>query len=75
MIMQNPYTPATPNIPPALASILSMGTAPAPMGVPQQPAMPMGMASGMGGQQTFAPSYQAGGMIGQGGMPEPMGVG
>jgi len=72
--MQNPYTPATPNIPPALASILSMGTAPTQMGMPQQPAMPVGMASGMGGQQTFAPSYQAGGMIGQGGMPEPMGM-
>ena len=73
--MQNPYTPATPNIPPALASILSMGTAPSAMSMPAQPAAPMGMASGMGGQQTFVPSYQAGGMIGQGGMPEPMGAG
>ena len=73
--MQNPYTPATPNIPPALASILSMGTTPSAMSMPAQPTMPMGMASGMGGQQTFVPSYQAGGMIGQGGMPEPMGAG
>lgn len=73
--MQNPYTPATPNIPPALASILSMGTTPSAMSMPAQPAMPMGMASGMGGQQTFVPAYQAGGMIGQGGMPEPMGAG
>ena len=73
--MQNPYTPATLNIPPALASLLSMGSAPTPMSMPAQPAMPMGMASGMGAQQTFVPSYQAGGMIGQGGMPEPMGAG
>jgi len=75
MIMQNPYNTATPNIPPALASILSMGAAAPSMGMPQQPAMPMGMASGMGGQQTFAPSYQAGGMIGAGGMPDSTGMG
>jgi len=73
--MQSPYTPATPNISPALASILSMGTTPSAISMPTQPAMPMGMASSMGGQQTFVPSYQAGGMIGQGGMPEPMGAG
>lgn len=42
------------DLPPALASILS-------------PAM--GLSSGMGGVQTFVPSYQAGGMIGPGGMP------
>lgn len=62
------------DLPPALASILSMGS-PAPAGAPTQPNMGTGMSSGMMGQQSFVPSYQAGGMIGAGGMPEPMGVG
>lgn len=62
------------DLPPALASILSMGS-PAPAGAPTQPNMGTGMSSGMMGQQSFVPSYQAGGMIGAGGMPEPMGAG
>jgi len=62
------------DLPPALASILSMGS-PAPAGAPMQPNMGTGMSSGMMGQQSFVPAYQAGGMIGAGGMPEPMGVG
>lgn len=62
------------DLPPALASILSMGS-PAPAGALTQPNMGTGMSSGMMGQQSFVPSYQAGGMIGAGGMPEPMGVG
>lgn len=60
------------DLPPALASILSMGSS-APAGAPSQPNT--GMSSGMMGAQSFVPSYQAGGMIGAGGMPEPMGVG
>lgn len=62
------------DLPPALASILSMGS-PAPAGMSAQPNMGTGMSSGMMGAQSFVPSYQAGGMIGAGGMPEPMGVG
>lgn len=62
------------DLPPALASILSMG-GPAPAGAPTQPNMSAGMSSGMLGQQSFVPSYQAGGMIGAGGIPEPMGAG
>lgn len=62
------------DLPPALASILSMGSS-APAGAPMQPNMGTGMSSGMMGTQSFVPSYQAGGMIGAGGMPEPMGVG
>jgi len=74
--MNNPSNPYTPNttsldLPPALASILSMGStsqAPAPMS--PAPAPSAGLSSGMGGQSVF--SYEQGGMIGMGGMPEPM---
>jgi hypothetical protein len=62
------------DLPPALASILSMGR-PAPAGAPTQSNTATGVSSGMMGQQSFVPSYQAGGMIGAGGMPEPMGAG
>lgn len=76
--MNNPNDTYTPNttsldLPPALASILSMGStsqAPAPMSPASAP--PPGLASGMMGQQVF--SYEQGGMIGMGGMPEPMGM-
>jgi len=71
MTMNNPYNTSMPALSPALASILNMGGAGAPsMGTP--PAA--GLSGGMGGQQTFVPSYEAGGMIGMGGMPEPMGM-
>jgi hypothetical protein len=71
MTMQNPYNMSMPDIPPALASILNVGSAGTPtMGTP--PAA--GLSGGMGGQQTFAPSYQAGGMIGPGGMPDMAGA-
>lgn len=56
---------------PALASILSMGS-PAPAQTQPQQA---GLMSGVTQQQTFVPSYQAGGMIGMGGMPEPTSAG
>lgn len=70
--MQNPYNMSMPDIPPALASILNVGAGGAPaMGTP--PAA--GLSGGMGGGQTFAPSYQAGGMIGPGGMPDMSGMG
>lgn len=64
--MQNPYNMAMPDIPPALASILNVGSGGAPA-MSMQPAA--GLSGGMGGQPTFVPSYQAGGMIGPGGMP------
>ena len=69
----NPYTPNTTSLdlPPALASILSMGnTSQAPMAPASAPSP--GLASGMMGQQVF--SYEQGGMVGMGGMPEPMGM-
>lgn len=60
------------DLPPALASILSMGS---PASAAPQAGMPSagGIASGMTAPNTF--SYQQGGMIGPGGMPEPTGVG
>jgi hypothetical protein len=72
MNMQNPYNMPTPDIPPALASILSVGNA----GASSAGAPPMaGLSGGMGNSATFAPSYQAGGMIGPGGAPDMMGAG
>ncbi len=69
--MQNPYNMSMPDIPPALASILNVGSAGAPtMGTPPV----AGLSGGMGGATTFAPSYQAGGMIGPGGMPDMAGM-
>tara|TARA_R110000868_G_scaffold129615_1_gene338642 strand:- start:80 stop:910 length:831 start_codon:yes stop_codon:yes gene_type:complete len=61
------------DLPPALASIYSMGSS-------AEPSAPMGsdaragLASSITGQQSFIPSYQAGGMIGAGGMPDPAGM-
>lgn len=67
------------DLPPALASILSMGSpapsAPAPQAMQAQPAPTAGLSAGMGTPGSFVPSYQAGGMIGMGGMPEPMSAG
>jgi hypothetical protein len=63
------------DISPALASILSMGGGSAPSSAPSGGNARAGLASGMTGQQSFVPSYEAGGMIGAGGMPEPMGMG
>lgn len=69
--MQNPYNMSMPDIPPALASILNVGSG----GVPAMSMQPAaGLSGGMGGQPTFAPSYQAGGMIGPGGMPDMAGA-
>lgn len=67
--MNNPASTTSLDLPPALASILSMGS-PAPQSQPQA-----GLSSGMTGGTTFAPSYQMGGMIGTGGMPEPTSAG
>jgi hypothetical protein len=68
-------TPTTSlDLPPALAGILSMGST-APANTPMQSNTGAGLSSGMMGQQSFVPSYQAGGMIGAGGMPEPTSVG
>ena len=69
--MNDPYGAPPTNIPPALASLLNVGSS----SVPAPSAGLGGMSSGMTRQQTFAPSYETGGMIGAGGMPEPMGVG
>ena len=69
--MQNPYNMSMPDIPPALASILNVGSAGTPaMGTPPV----AGLSGGMGGASTFAPSYQAGGMIGPGGAPDMAGM-
>jgi hypothetical protein len=61
------------DLPAPLASILSLGTS-AP-NAPAQQSRGAGLSSGMTGPQTFAPSYEVGGMIGPGGMPEPMSAG
>lgn len=78
MTMNNPSygAPASTtslDLPPALASILNMGS-PAPAGG-GQPSQTAGLSAAMTGSQSFVPSYQAGGMIGAGGMPEPTSVG
>ena len=60
------------DLPPALASILNVGastpavSAPAPQNI--------GLSGAFGAPQTFVPSYQVGGMIGPGGMPDMMGA-
>lgn len=70
MNMNNPDSTTSLDLPPALASILSMGSpAPSTQPTPQT----SGLSSGMTNMGSFVPSYQAGGMIGVGGMPEPMG--
>lgn len=72
--MLNPPSTTSLDLPPALASILNLGsTAPTP---PMQTSPQMtGLSSGMTNMGSFAPSYQQGGMIGTGGMPEPTNVG
>ena len=62
------------NMSPALASILSMGDSGAPADRMAAP-MAAGLSSGMSNQQSFIPSYEVGGMIGPGGMPEPTSAG
>ena len=68
------YSPTSSlDLPPALASILSIGS-PAPN--TQMSAQPnMGMSSSITPQQTCIPQYQQGGMIGPGGMPQPTSMG
>lgn len=73
--MNNPYdmqnmdaSTTSMDLPPALASILNMGSATAPTPAPQ-PNYGIGLASGMGNRQSFIPSYQQGGMVGPDGMP------
>jgi hypothetical protein len=80
MTMNNPVTailgasgdvaPTTSlDLPPALASILSLGNTPAPSGM----VTAGGISSGMATPGAF--SYQAGGMIGPGGAPDMTGAG
>lgn len=70
--MQNPYDSAAPSISPALAGILNVGSA----GVPAERTNPAtGLSGAMRAAPTFAPSYQQGGMIGPGGMPDMTGAG
>ncbi len=70
--MQDPYNTPMPNIPPALASILSVGSPTVP---PVNTLPDTGISSGMLSASTFIPSYKAGGMIGPGGSPDTSGVG
>ena len=70
--MQNPYNMSTPDIPPALASILNVGNAGTPA---MRTPVASGLSGGMNSAPTFAPSYQQGGMIGPGGMPDMSGMG
>jgi hypothetical protein len=72
MNMQGQPNSVSMDLPPALASILSMGSpAPAASGAPAS----AGLSGSMMGSQGFVPSYQAGGMVGMGGMPEPTSAG
>lgn len=59
------------DLPPALASILNVGAS-----TPAAPASatPVGLSAAFGGQQSFVPSYQVGGMIGPAGMPDMAGA-
>ena len=60
------------DLPPALASIMNMSSAPMPA-TQMNPAS--GLSGAMGGTQTFIPQYAEGGMVGPGGIPQPTGVG
>ena len=60
------------DLPPALASIMNMGSTPMPA---TQMNPNFGLSGAMGGTQTFIPQYAEGGMVGPGGMPQPTGVG
>lgn len=65
---QQPQGTTSLDLPPALASILSMGSqAPTMGGMPQA-----GLSSAMTGQQTFLPSYQQGGLVTPTGAPQQM---
>lgn len=65
---QQPQGTTSLDLPPALASILSMGSqAPMTGGMPQA-----GLASAMSNQQTFLPSYQQGGLVTPTGAPQQM---
>jgi hypothetical protein len=71
MTMLNPPSTTSLDLPPALASILNVGSTTPTPSMPTAP-QATGLSSGMTNMGTFAPSYQQGGMIGMGGMPEPM---
>lgn len=70
--MNNQPNTTSLDLPPALASIMNMGSAPMP--APQMNPN-FGLSGAMGGGQTFIPQYAEGGMIGPSGMPQPTGVG
>jgi hypothetical protein len=72
--MFNPPSTTSLDLPPALASILNLGSTTSTPPMQTSPQM-TGLSSGMTNMGTFAPSYQQGGMIGMGGMPEPTNVG
>lgn len=69
MYNRDPMPTTSMDLPPALASLLSVGSS-APQAQPSA-----GLSSGMTGGSTFVPSYQVGGMVGPGGMPEPTSAG
>lgn len=58
------------DLPASLSNMLNVGSTPAAPMAGLNPA-PSGLASGMNGQQSMIPSYEAGGMIGPGGAPRP----
>jgi len=65
---QQPQGTTSLDLPPALASILSMGSqAPMMGGMPQG-----GLSSAMNNQQSFVPSYQQGGLVTPTGAPQQM---
>jgi len=60
------------DLPPALASILNMGAMSPTTSAPSAPTV--GLSGAFGQRQSFIPSYEVGGMIGPGGMPDMMGA-
>ena len=58
------------DLPASLSNMLNVGGTPAAPMAGVNPAR-TGLSSGMSGQQSMIPSYQAGGMIGPGGTPRP----
>ena len=72
--MNDQFTTTSMDLPPALASIMNMGSQPMPA-TQMNPNFGLSGAMGSSPGQSFIPQYEQGGMIGPGGMPQPTGVG
>lgn len=72
--MNDQYSTTSLDLPPALASIMNMGSQPMPA-TQMNPNFGLSGAMGASPGQSFIPQYEQGGMIGPGGMPQPTSVG